>query len=203
MTLYNNKYRIESNRLKDWNYSSNAMYFVTICTDNFRHYFGEISEQKGQFIMNFSETGKMALEFWSEIPKHYPFVILDAFIVMPNHVHGIILIDKKENISSDVETQYFASQNKNKNLHDVETQNIASLPIHGGNRFGPQSQNLASIIRGFKIGVTKFCKQNRLDFCWQDRYYDHIIRDNTTLIKIQNYIEYNTDNWKKDKFYNR
>ena len=202
MTLFHNKYRIESNRLKDWNYSSNAMYFVTICTNNFKHYFGEISVQDGIFIMNLSETGKKAIKFWSEIPKHYPFVILDAFIVMPNHVHGIILINKQENISFGVETQYFVSQNENKNLHDVETQNIASLPNFIVNKFGPQSQNLASIIRGFKIGVTKFCKQNRLDFCWQDRYYDHIIRNNTTLSRIQNYIENNTDNWKKDKFFN-
>ena len=76
---FQNKYRISSARLKDWDYSSNAIYFVTICTQNREHYFGEIAD--GQ--MNLSETGNMANRFWFEIPKHFPFVQLGEFVVMP------------------------------------------------------------------------------------------------------------------------
>lgn len=90
---FRNKYRISSARLRNWDYGSNAIYFVTICTQNREHYFGEIAD--GQ--MNLSETGKMANRFWFEIPNHFPFVQLGEFVVMPNHVHGIIIIDKPIN----------------------------------------------------------------------------------------------------------
>ena len=87
---FQNKYRISSARLQHWDYGSDALYFVTICTQNREHYFGEIADGK----MQLSETGKMANRFWFEIPNHFPFVQLGEFVVMPNHVHGIIIIDK-------------------------------------------------------------------------------------------------------------
>ena len=79
----------------------------------------------------------MANKYCLGMPEYFPFVELGAFVVMPNHVHGIIII------------------NKPNNERNVETQNFASLQSKPANRFGPQSKNLASIIRGFKIGVTK------------------------------------------------
>ena len=84
----------------------------------------------------------------------------------------------------------------------VETQNFASLPSSKQlfNKFGPQSKNLASIVRGYKIGVTKFAKTIHPGFAWQPRYYDHIIRNSVSLEKIQNYIYKNPINWKYDKF---
>jgi hypothetical protein len=87
---FQNKYRIPSARAQWWDYSANAAYFVTICTANKEHFFGEIANGE----MQLSETGKMAHDFWSEIPNHFPFVILGEFVVMPNHVHGIVIIDK-------------------------------------------------------------------------------------------------------------
>jgi len=67
--------------------------------------------------------------------------------------------------------------------------------------FGPQSQNLPSIIRGYKIGVKKYATMNNIDFGWQPRYNDHIIRDNQSFDRIQNYINTNIKNWKNDDFY--
>ena len=87
---FQNKYRISSARLQHWDYGSDALYFVTICTQNREHYFGEIDDGK----MQLSETGKIAYRFWFEIPNHFPFVELGEFVVMPNHIHGIIIIDK-------------------------------------------------------------------------------------------------------------
>jgi len=87
---FQNKYLISSARLKNWDYGSNAIYFVTICTQNREHYFGEIANGK----MQLSETGKIAQRFWFEIPNHFPFVKLGEFVVMPNHLHGIIIIDR-------------------------------------------------------------------------------------------------------------
>ncbi len=94
---FQNKYRIPSARLKNWDYGSDAIYFVTICTANRECYFGEIVETQNlasPYQMEYSELGKIANQCWIEIPKHFPFVILDKFVVMPNHVHGIIIIDK-------------------------------------------------------------------------------------------------------------
>ena len=108
MKKYKNKYRIETTRLKNWNYGWNGAYFITICTQNRIHYFGEIENRE----MQLSKIGKMAEKYWYEIPKHFPFVKLDAFIVMPNHIHGIIIIDKPDDEHNDgciVETQDFAS----------------------------------------------------------------------------------------------
>lgn len=85
-------------------------------------------------------------------------------------------------------------------IPSAETQYIASLPSQK-NKFGPQSQNLASVIRGFKIGVTKFAKNNDIDFAWQPRFHDHIIRDEPSFLQIRNYIINNPENWKDDKFY--
>ena len=86
MEKYQNKYRSASARAAWWNYGSNAAYFVTICTQNRIHYFGKIVNNE----MILSELGKYAQSCWHEIPNHFPFVQLGGFVVMPDHIHGII-----------------------------------------------------------------------------------------------------------------
>jgi REP element-mobilizing transposase RayT len=147
---FQNRYRIPSARAQWWDYGSNAAYFITICTENREHYFGEICNSE----MQLSEIGKIVNICWREIPQHFPFVELDAFVIMPNHVHGIVVINKNNEYATAISS--FAQ----------------SL-----NKFGPQSQNLASIIRGFKISVTKNARLIHADFAWQTRFYDHIIRN--------------------------
>ena len=190
---FQNKYRISSTRLQNWDYGWNASYFVTICTKNREHYFGIIVNGE----MQLSEIGGIAQQFWREIPDHFPFVILDAFVIMSNHVHGIIIINKTDdrNIGGNVDGR-----------GNVGTQNFASLhqqnkKSHYKNKFGPQSQNLASIIRGYKTGVKKYATMNNIDFIWQPRFNDHIIRNNLSFDRIRNYINTNIKNWKNDEFY--
>jgi putative transposase len=96
MTLYKNKYRVDSARLKDWDYSHPGIYFITVCTKNRGHYFGHIMDGK----MILSDTGKIADQYWREIPVHFSNVIIDEYVVMPNHIHGII------NIVENVETKH-------------------------------------------------------------------------------------------------
>ena len=188
MEKYKGKYRIESARLKTWDYGSNAQYFVTICTHNRQYFFGDIHEGK----MELSAIGHIANSCWHEIPNHFPFVELGAHIVMPNHVHGIITINKSDDGCDDE--------------RNVETQNFASLPTASTpttqpkNKFGPQSKNLASIIRGFKIGVTKNARLIHAYFAWQSRYHDHVIRDDKSFQNISNYIINNPMHWAEDKF---
>ena len=90
MTLYKNKYRIESTRLPTYDYSSNGYYFVTICTHKKHCYFGKIINAK----MQLSQVGKIAQKHWQEIPEHFDGVDIDEYVIMPNHVHGIIVINK-------------------------------------------------------------------------------------------------------------
>lgn len=92
MDKFLNKYRIPSARLQTWDYGWNAPYFVTICTANRECFFGNIVDNE----MKLSVIGELANQFWTEIPNHFPFVILDAFVVMPNHVHGILIFDKPD-----------------------------------------------------------------------------------------------------------
>jgi REP element-mobilizing transposase RayT len=93
MALYKNLYRIESTRLRTWDYRWNAAYFITICTKNREHFFGKIIHAGNKNEMALSETGKFAWNFWAEITTHFPYTILDAFTVMPNHMHGILIIN--------------------------------------------------------------------------------------------------------------
>ena len=177
MTKFRNKYRIESTRYPKWDYGRNGIYFITICTKNREMYFGKIEYGK----MNLSEIGKIANKCFIEISDHFPFVKMGEFTIMPNHIHGIIIIDKKNNKSGSQDLPI-------------------NQPSKTKNKFGPQSQNLGSIIRGFKIGVKKFATMNNIDFGWQSRFHDHIIRDKPEYNRIEKYIIDNPGNWGNDKF---
>ena len=188
---YKNKYRIPSARLQGYDYGQNGAYFITICTKDRIHYFGDIISSTGCETQNASgcETqniaslratpiGLIANEYWKKIPEHFPFVILDEFVVMPNHVHGIINISKPSNDKAGLEIQ--------------------NLPGYI-NKFGSQFGNISSIIRGYKAGVKSFATINKIDFAWQPRFYDHIIRDDDEMKRIRKYILENTANWFRDR----
>ena len=187
---YKNKYRIPSARLQGYDYGRNGAYFVTICTKNRENFFGHIENEE----MKLSNVGEIAHDCWRQISDHFPFVVLGEWVVMPNHLHGIVMIEKMDDCR--VETQNGS----------VETQDFASLQLKQSteNKFGPQSQNLASIIRGFKIGVTKFARQHtRIYHIWQPRFHDHIIRNENELSGISEYIRHNPLNWERDENFNQ
>jgi len=182
--LFLNRYRIPSARAA-WHDYRNGMYFVTLCTRYRNHFFGEIvKDDTGEPQMVLSAIGERANTCWGEIPSHFPHVETISWVIMPNHIHGILSINP-------IVGPY----------NSVETQNFASLQDISYNRFGPQSKNLASVIRGFKIGVTKFARKYNLPFEWQPRFHDHIIRDEDELNRITNYIENNVAKWEEDRFY--
>ncbi len=200
MTLFQNKYRIESNRLQSWDYGSNAAYFVTICTENRKHFFGEISN--GQ--MQLSEIGKIAEKYWHEIPLHFPFIELEAFIVMPNHIHGIITINKKhEEIEKEKkkEEEKKKAQTEQTSKLDVSTDistNI-SQTANASKRWNPAT--LGSIINQYKRKCTIESRKINKNFAWQPRFHDHIIRNNRASQNIKKYIIDNPKNWKGDDLF--
>lgn len=177
-------------RYKGYNYAENGFYFVTICTKNREIFFGNIIKTLDNVFVELSKIGKMVKKYWLEIPKHFPFVELDEFIIMPNHIHGIILI------------------NKNVGTQNVGTRRNAKFCVPTDvflreyrNEFGPQSKNLSSIIRGFKIGATKYAKNNNIIFGWQPRFHDRIIRNDEELNRIRQYIIDNPLKWEIDRNY--
>lgn len=176
MTLYKNKYRIESSRLRGYDYSQPGSYFITICTRNRIPFFGEIDNDK----MILSEIGRIVKEEWFATPKIRPNmnIEMDAFVIMPNHIHGIIVIYPCRDV-----------------MHLISTDHIDS------NKFVPQSNNIPSIIRGIKSSVTIRARKINPDFAWQPRFYDHIIRTDPELNQIRQYIMDNPQNWAKDKNY--
>jgi REP-associated tyrosine transposase len=184
--LFQEKYKIESTRLSHWNYSNSGYYFVTICTKDRIEYFGKI--EHGIICLN--QYGSIICQEIYKTPLIRKNVIIDEFMVMPNHIHLILEINNTLLNDEPVETQCI-----------VETQGIASLRINTyKNTFGPQKNNLSSIIRGLKSIITKRIHQNGLiDFQWQSRFYDHIIRDEEDSYRIKEYIKNNPLNWCRDR----
>ncbi|MEO8414246.1 MAG: hypothetical protein ABI472_11335 [Ginsengibacter sp.] len=193
MDTFKNKYRIQSARLQNWDYGSPGLYFITICTKNRKHYFGEI--KNGEMVLN--ELGLIVNIEWEKTPEIRPDMNLELgeFITMPNHFHAVIMI----------------GENKF-NVHGGDAMHGCRDAVHGcrdamhgvstANKFGPQSKNLGSIIRGFKSAVTTTARKLGVEFGWQARFHDHIIRNHNELIRISNYIIANPRNWKDDKFFN-
>jgi len=184
---FQNKYRIASSRLKNWDYGWHAAYFVTICTQNREYYFGDVLNGK----MQLSEIGKIVDAEWLKTFEMRPDMNLKmgAYIIMPNHFHAIIIIgDNQYNAQ-------FVAQCRDA-MHCVSTDS----DINTTNKFGPQSKNLSSIIRGFKIGVCKNARIIHADFSWQSRFHDHIIRTDESYNRIEEYILANPQNWVNDEF---
>jgi REP element-mobilizing transposase RayT len=228
VSKFRNKYRNETTRLNFWDYGEAGWYYVTIVTKHRKKLFGKIINGE----MKLNDAGQNAFDCWMQIPIHFPHAMLDEFVIMPNHVHGIIVITKKINSNEMKKYDTAGTQNDVGIRNTVGTQNFASLreyfatphknfatphknfatphknftsprkQMKSGNKFGPQSKNLGSIIRGFKIGVTNWYRERGIgDTIWQSRYYDHIIRDENDLNRIRNYIINNPKNWRDDNNY--
>ncbi len=183
---YKNKYRISSVRLKNWDYTSNAAYFITICTQDRINYFGEIVNNK----MHLSNAGVLADVLWWEIVHHTKYVELDAFTVMPNHIHGIVIINKPKNVFNGGRIVACNDSTTVKNNVNAYMSSIS-----------PKPESLPTIIRSYKSAVTYHANRLSFEFKWQAKFHDHIIRDNTAFERIRNYIINNPKNWKDDKFY--
>lgn len=172
---YKNKYRIESARAAWWNYGWVGAYFITICTRNKIHFFGEIKNHQ----MILSPLGVLANVFWHEIPNHASNVDLGTFVIMPNHVHGILIICPPDLAPP------------------VQTRHALSLPpTPAANRFQNQGKNtVSSLVGSYKSAVTRHANRLGFEFAWQPRFHDHIIRNDIEYQRINDYIENNPFNW--------
>ena len=182
MTKFKDKYRVESARLRGWDYTSAGWYFITICTHQRACVFGRVVNGD----IELSPLGEIAYQYWAEIPDHNPGVEIDAFTIMPNHTHGIIVIPERP---AAVETSPATP---------VETQPAASLQ----SAIAPKAGSLSATVRSYKSAVTRWAGLNGYDsFAWQSRFHDHIIRDEPELNRIQRYIHDNPLKWTLDDLY--
>lgn len=192
MDKFQNKYRIASARLQHWDYRWAGAYFITICTAKRIHYFGEIENRK----MVLSNVGVIADVLWHEIKNHAKNVELGEFVVMPNHIHGVLILtgnNDNDNVNDNVGTLHATSlpsiqppNHKNEQMADIS----------------PKSGSVSTIIRSYKSAVTKHAHRLGFEFQWQTRFHDHIIRNDESFQKISNYIINNPVNWQGDKFLN-
>lgn len=199
MDLLNNKYRI-STRLQKWDYKWQGAYFITICTADRINFFGHI--QNGEMILN--ELGLVVQKEWEKTPelRRDMNLTLDAFVIMPNHFHGILCIGSNDyNRVYDVEA-YIENEKCNRRVAMHRDPTTDATESTSKNQFGPQSKNLGSVIRGFKSAVTTYARKNDISFAWQSRFHDHIIRDMDEFQRIRQYIVNNPKTWKEDKFFN-
>ena len=180
--LFRKKYRIPSARATWHDYNGGA-YFVTICTRDMEHYFGEIVSGE----MNMTEIGEYVQQCIKNIPQHNTYANVPAFVVMPNHVHLIVIIDDEnaDSICRDVPWRV-STYDKNDTM-----QTIAN-----------QQGRLSTMIGGFKQSVTRYANANSISFAWQTRFHDRIIRDCDEINRIAEYIENNVARWESDEFHN-
>ncbi|WP_291721430.1 transposase [Bernardetia sp.] len=167
-------YRRPIIRASWWDYGWNGAYFITICTKNKEHFFGEIKDKK----MYLSHVGVIVDVLWHQIPMYRPYLELEEFVIMPNHLHAIITIDKPQEIESDTTDDFTTTRFQNQG-----------------------KDTISSIIGGFKSGVTKHINRLGLESAWQERFHDHIIRNEKSYQRIANYIQTNVENWEDDRFY--
>lgn len=167
--------RRRSIRLQVYDYSQAGAYFVTLCTQDATCLFGNIAD--GEMLLN--EAGRVVEMCWKEIPNHFPHVQLDEFVIMPNHVHGILFIGD-------------TPIGRAKNFSPLPDPKFLRRPAG-------TSKTLGSVIRGFKIGVTKWLRQNTsIQDVWQRNYWEHIVRHDSELTGIREYIHNNPAQWELD-----
>lgn len=178
MERFNGKYRIPSARAQWWDYAHTGAYFITICTAHRQHYFGKISTPP---VVQLSELGQLAHRFWYEIPDHFTHIELGAFVVMPNHIHGILIIGDNPNPAPPAPDHSAGgvTHHKNPMLHE----------------------NISRVIRWYKGRCTFEMRKIDSNFAWQSRFHDHIIRNDGEYLRISHYIETNPDKWINDIFH--
>lgn len=195
---YRNQYRIPSTRRPGYDYGTPGYYFVTIITKNRIRLFGDpMRDHRNRAVVVLSDIGRVAATEWRRTAELRPYVQLDEWVVMPDHVHGIVVIRNRGAGESVTNTE--TDGDGGANGETVETHSRASLRDTNTTHiaeFGPQRHNLPSIIRGFKTAVTTNVRRSiDKSFAWQSRYHDRIIRNRPELERIRRYIRNNPEQW--------
>ena len=213
---FQNKYRIPSARA-NWHDYNGGEYFITICTAQRMHYFGEIDNGK----MKLNAIGHKLEELIGEIKIHNPYCEIPLYQIMPNHVHLIVCIDECRDAACHVSTEMMNGDDKRDAACHVSTEMMngdikrdAACHVSTVGTYGKRSVKnekmheiadecglLSTAMGGLKSALTKYANLNKTKFGWQTRFYDHIIRTHDEMNMIAHYIENNPTTWENDKFF--
>lgn len=161
-------------RLKDYDYAQNGAYFITICTLNRISILSEIvgaDDPVRPNTIHLTQIGDIVADCWNSINKIYTNVRTDKHVIMPNHFHGIILINDNKSLAAD------------------------------NSRGGQSRPPLQKVVQGFKSVTTRRCFALGYSTIWQRSFYEHIIRNESEYLQIWNYIDGNLTEWSKDEYY--
>ena len=167
--------RRNSIRLQGFDYARQGAYFVTICTRNRECFLGDVEDGK----MRLSDSGRLAMAVWEGLPSHYPHIQLDTYVIMPNNVHGIVVLEDKDD------------RHVGAGLKPAPTDANTDKVRHG----------LPEVVRAFKTFSARHINAFRGSVglsVWQRNYYEHVIRSDESLNRIRQYIMDNPSRWHED-----
>ena len=204
-----------------WHDYNGGRFFVTICTKNHDLYFGDVVDGR----MELSEIGNFALQCIDKIPEINDNVAVPEFVVMPNHVHMIVIVDnpiewpddmrlprcdsptaQNGNMMHDsgsVGLSYQGSRNQDNRWEEPIIDDSQSDKNEEMQRRSNCCGRLSRIIGQYKSAVTKYANEHDISFAWQPRFHDHIIRNWTEMNHIAQYIQHNPMKWELDRFYKK
>lgn len=194
MDKYQNKYRSESHRLQGWDYSSEGIYFITICTQDRVHLFGEIVE--AQMIAN--DYGEIVIQEIENSINIRDKWIFHEWVLMPNHIHLLIEIEESDNVDTPIDNTHLVDTHRSAYL-----QNDTSVTHHSAYRPKRKPKSISSFVAQFKAVCTKRINELRKitgERVWQRNYHDHIVRNYQSFCNIANYIRTNPEKWQTDRF---
>ena len=192
------KHHRRSIRLPGYNYTGPGGYFITICTYKHLPLFGKIVD--GEMIL--SLLGRIAVQEWKRLDKRFPFLELGEFVVMPNHLHGILIINERGTAEDGFDTGTDQARRARTREGEFDMGMDRHAPTREG--FGcPVAGSIPTIVRSYKASVT--LRVNRLRVrpnhpVWQRNYYEHVIRDKGDWERIATYVQNNPILWDKDQF---
>jgi REP element-mobilizing transposase RayT len=224
MAFNRDKHHRRSVRLKGYDYTAPGAYFITICTYQRQCLFGKIVDDQ----MHLNDFGQIASECWNDIPNHFRQTTLDAHVIMPNHIHGILIITDKsrrgmalpcpdapscpDNQSNSCDTAMEIPRDNDQLRQSRRGMALPCpyTPLSGVQQFNdrqfgqPIAQSISTIVGSFKSVVTKrinLLRNAKGTPVWQRNYYDHVIRDDASMHYIRSYIQNNPRSWLSDQLY--
>ena len=196
---FKNRFRIPSARATWHNYNAGT-YFVTICTQNREHCFGEIvTDGNGEPKMVLSEIGGYVDECIQKMETLHNDVIVPLWCVMPNHIH--LIIKTNDTMMQNVETPHCDVSTKSSNVQTIKQFDDSQLKNEKMQSTAHRCGRVSHIISRFKSSVSRYANAHAIPFAWQTRFHDHIVRNTDELNRIAMYIQNNVAQWESDKYH--